>query len=104
MRVVAASAVLMVLAACQVNVNVPGPVIVTSPPAYAECGAHRFQWLVGRPASELNGLHFAKPVHIVRTGHTVSGPVGFGVATRPPEPRMTIVVDQAHRISSVYCS
>ena len=85
----------LALAACQVQVNVPGPIVYPTPHPADDCGSHRYQWLVGRPESDLQGVRFSQRVNIQHTDARRS--------YRNPAGLLTIVIDQTDTIVAVYC-
>ncbi len=100
MRAGALGAVL-VLAGCQINVDVPGPYIYPTPPdPYDTCGAGRFQGLVGLSASELASIRLQYPMRIVRVPS--SGPPVF--ASGGDGDRVTVALDSTDTVVAVYCS
>ena len=84
------------LAGCQVQVGVPGPIIYAPNSPADECGSHRFQWLVGRPYTDLYKIRLNQPYRVLRTNIPSVRPAS-GSDT------LVVVVDQTQTIIAVYC-
>lgn len=94
-RNLAGGAAMLLLAAC-VTEGGPGPAPGPAPePAADACGASGLQRLVGQPASTLDTMRFAQPIRVIRPGEMVTMDFSAG--------RLNFAVDDAERISRVYC-
>lgn len=96
-RRIAGGAALLLLAACVTEGGsgpVPGPAPEPAPAADA-CGASSLQQLVGQPASSLDTMRFAQRMRVIRPGQMVTMDYS--------EARLNIAVDEAERITRVYC-
>lgn len=94
---IAGGAALLLLAACVTEGGsgpAPGPAPDPAPAADA-CGASGLQGLVGQPASSLDTMRFAQRMRVIRPGQMVTMDYS--------EARLNIAVDEAERITRVYC-
>lgn len=94
---IAGGAALLLLAACVTEGGsgpAPGPAPDPAPVADA-CGASGLQGLVGQQASTLDTMRFAQRMRVIRPGQMVTMDYS--------EARLNIAVDEAERITRVYC-
>ncbi|KFC77313.1 Peptidase inhibitor I78 family [Ewingella americana] len=60
------------------------------------CNAASFQYLIGKPASTLDGMRFAKPMRLITPG--------MGVTMDFNPERLNIMADEKGVITSMHCS